>query len=58
MSTPNDYKMPKWHEATRVHDWKNSVPIDIRNVWHEFHDAHKARLAVWAEELSDLEHWE
>jgi len=49
---------PKWDEAGRVHDWRNHVPDEVKEIWVTFTDAQKRALFAWAEELAGREEWE
>lgn len=49
---------PHFAEATRVHDWRNYVPGEIRTAWP--HLSTETRMAVFllAEEMAGREEWE
>ena len=55
---PHDYAYPVWHEAERVHDWKNYISEWLKNHWHSFTDEQKAAIAASAQETADREHWD
>ncbi|WP_170066073.1 hypothetical protein [Novosphingobium guangzhouense] len=57
MSEP-DYVHPQWGEARQVHDWRNHIPEEIRDIWGTFSVGQRAALHAWAEDLADMEEWD
>jgi len=53
-----DILRPDWRTTSRVHDWRNHVPHELRELWTDLNE--DARLAVYlmAERRADGEEWE
>ena len=49
---------PDWDSRGKVHDWRNHVPPEIRDVWHML--GHEARLIAYAmaEDVAGNEEWD
>jgi hypothetical protein len=49
---------PHWEQASRVHDWRNYVPNELKPFWSRL--SHEARLVLLlvAIEASGREEWE
>ena len=56
--TPPDYSSPEWSKRTRVHDWRNYISEEVREMWHTFTDEQKAALARQANIEASMENWE
>lgn len=49
---------PRWHEATRVHDWRNYVTRTVREMWDTFTDEQKIAIAEMADAQASAENWD
>jgi hypothetical protein len=54
----HDYLNPKWINTTRVHDWRNYISDDLRDIWDTFTDKQKEIIAKNADDQASNEHWE
>lgn len=57
-TTPSDYAVPDWSNDSRVHEWKNYISKELRQMWGTFSDMQKAALARNAQECADREEWD
>lgn len=55
--TPYDWENPQWNEYHRVHNWRNYVSNDVKEIWNTFTDTQKLLLAQLFEELAGNEEW-
>ena len=53
-----DWKNPNWEYTGRVHDWRNHVSEEIKDMWDTFTDNQKQALFRRAEEEADREEWD
>jgi|GEM_PF-2148254 len=53
-----DWKSPNWENARRIHDWRNYISEEIRDMWSTFTDGQKKALAISAEERAGCEIWD
>lgn len=53
-----DWLNPDWGNATKVHDWRNHVPLEIRSIWETFTMDQRQSLFKWAYDLASREEWE
>jgi hypothetical protein len=49
---------PKWHEAGKVHDWRNHVGERTKEIWNTLTDAQKLAIAADANESASYEEWD
>jgi len=49
---------PKFDEAKRVHDWRNHVPFDMKDMWTRLSKETRLVIAIMAAEAADEEHWD
>jgi hypothetical protein len=49
---------PKFDEAQRVHDWRNHVSTDMKDLWDNLSKESRLILAIKAAEDADKEVWE
>lgn len=54
---PQDCFNPRWDETEKVHDWKNYVHFELRNLWHTFNEKQKQLIANNAQIIADDEEW-
>lgn len=47
-----------WEHISRVHDWRNYVPKEIRNLWSELGLDAKAMVYALARKQADREEWD
>lgn len=57
-SAPPDWKDPQWHEAGKVHDWKNYAGEWLREMWHSFYDEQKKAVAASLDDVASAEEWD
>lgn len=56
-AVPDDYRNPNWSHNNRVHEWKNHVSHQMKEIWHTFSDEQRAVIALNADEQAGREHW-
>lgn len=49
---------PQWQEAGRVHDWRNHIAEEVRDIWDDFTPEQRLVLANAAYELASNEEWD
>lgn len=49
---------PKFSDVTRVHDWRNHVPKDIKEMWYGLSFETKVIVYRMASEMADQEEWD
>lgn len=49
---------PEWDKAGKVHDWRNHVPQNVRNLWDTFTIIQLKALYAWAYNLAMEERWD
>lgn len=54
----NDYLNPDWSVGGNVHNWKNHIMDEVRDIWDTFTDIQKLALYKQAEEQASNEEWE
>ena len=54
---PDDWENPKWGERNVVHNWRNYISIQLRNLWDSFNDEQKKAIACNAMDVASNEHW-
>ena len=54
----DEVESPDWDAASKVHDWRNHVPRELKDVWHIL--GYEAKLVVYAmaEDAAGREEWE
>lgn len=53
-----EYLNPEWAMTTKVHDWRNHVPFEIRSIWETFSMDQRKALYEWANCLASMEEWD
>ncbi len=43
---PSDWAWPKWNEEDRVHNWRNYVTDDLKEIWETFGENLQKMLAI------------
>lgn len=61
--TDEDYWVPRLNQPDfrnrgRVHDWRNHVPDELREMWPQLTFRERAIIALIADDLADGENWE
>jgi hypothetical protein len=56
--TPPDWAAPDWSNTGRVHDWKNYITDEVREMWNTFTDAQKQAIARQADKTASSEYWD
>jgi len=54
----NDISNPDFKNTGKVHDWRNYVPYDWQNNWHQFSERERQIIAVMAQMQADNEEWD
>jgi len=49
---------PKWEEASKVHDWRNYIPKELREEWNNLDLSTKVIVFLFAEERAGYEEWD
>lgn len=49
---------PQWELAERIHDWRNYVPEEVRNLWSTFTTVQQLALFDWADGQASNEEWD
>lgn len=49
---------PIWEDAEKCHDWRNHIPLHIKEIWYTFSSVQKLALYLWTSDLADKEEWE
>lgn len=49
---------PEWDQATKVHDWRNHVPGNVKRMWEAFTMDQRMAIVEWAESLANCETWD
>lgn len=49
---------PEWSEAGKVHDWRNHVPEEVRELWETLDFAGRYCVALMAIKHADNENWD
>lgn len=55
---PSDWAWPKWNEEDRVHNWRNYVTDDLKEIWETFGENLQKMLACHFEVLASNEDWD
>ena len=55
---PMDYDHPDWEEAGRVHNWRNHISQELRDMWDAFSIDQKRAIAENADEIASREEWD
>lgn len=48
---------PKWETADRVHDWRNHVPSEFRDMWQFLSVEARTMIVVQADQAAGEEAW-
>lgn len=49
---------PDWDGATKVHEWRNHVPDELKKMWFELSTEARVVLYYMAEKLASAEEWD
>lgn len=55
---PEEVSNPAWMRASVVHDWRNHINQDIRDMWDTFTPDQQLALSKQAQTLADNENWD
>ena len=55
---PASYEHPDWDAAGKVHDWRNYISDEVRQMWESFTTEQKAAIARQADNLAGREEWD
>lgn len=58
MDTPTDYLAPHWDAAGRMHDWRNYISTEVREIWETFTGEQRAAMARQADSIASNEEWD
>ena len=53
-----DFEIPDWDDCQKVHDWKNYVTKEVRDLWSSFSLEQRKALASNFSDQADLEEWD
>lgn len=53
-----DVRHPDWAREWRVHNWRNYITDELKEMWDTFTDAQKLAIARMAEERASAEDWD
>ena len=53
-----DLDNPNFKELDRIHNWRNHIDYDIKNVWKKLTKREKFLIAYLAEKEADQEEWD
>jgi hypothetical protein len=53
-----DLDDPEFSKATRVHDWRNYVPVEIKQEWNHLTEREKKIVFLLANEQANAEIWD
>lgn len=53
-----DIVNPQWESGGRVHNWKNYVPDDLKDIWHKFSKEQLIVLVETFDTIASNEEWE
>lgn len=57
-NVPSDFDKPKWDVANRVHNWRNYVDDEVKDIWDSFSLEAKQALAQNFNNIADREEWD
>jgi hypothetical protein len=57
-NTPTDFSNPEWGTVSRVHNWRNYISDEVKELWSTFTDQQKQALARMAQVIADREDWD
>lgn len=55
---PTNWEAPEWHNATRVHDWRNYASAQVKAIWLELPAYARRAFAANLQDIADKEEWE
>lgn len=55
---PKDYLEPEWSVDNPVHNWRNYISTDIKELWSTFDSAQKSAIARQARDQASEEDWD
>jgi len=53
-----DVNNPQFESAQKVHDWRNYIPSNFREIWFDLSEETRMVIAIFAEWRADSEDWE
>ena len=56
--TVEPWDSPEWDEGGRVHNWRNHVPQQLRDIWDTFTEVQKKILYDTFDEIAGNERWD
>ncbi len=56
--TPHNWAEPDWYARGKVHDWRNYVSKEVRDMWFTFTEVQCQALARQAQKQADKEEWD
>jgi hypothetical protein len=54
----SDLENPGFEFADRIHDWRNYVGKNVREIWHTLTNDQRRAMALDADEFASREVWE
>lgn len=49
---------PNWRNTHKVHDWRNYISEEVRNMWETFNEQQKIALMNQANQQAECEDWD
>ena len=47
-----------WHDISKVHDWRNYIPDDVKRMWRTFDEYQQDAIQAMAQEMANKEEWD
>jgi hypothetical protein len=58
MCSTEDVCNPCWESAGRVHDWRNYISDEVKELWDSFTDVQRRAIQRQAQQQADDEEWD
>lgn len=55
---PKDYLTPRWGDVDRVHNWRNYATEELKTVWCDMSELHRAIVAEALDSVASAEYWD
>ena len=55
---PSNWKSPRQHKATKIHDWRNYVSEELKAEWSTFTLKQRRMIAANLNAIADQEEWD
>ena len=54
----NEFLNPDWTDKNRVHNWKNYISKEMKEMWDSFTDEQKIAIGENADDMAGDERWD